>query len=121
MEAKTNTLNSIIVHYRKVKGNIDINGSILCVGDKEFKIQHLTNLGYFSKSILVPFFEYEETTDGEGGQKCLSISDKTAEMIAKSNCCLNGKLWVDDCSTSETLAERNEKKYPKGVNMTWFD
>ena len=114
-------MNSVILYYKKNNGQIDINNSKLFIGDNEYLIQHLTKGGYFSKSALLPFFEYQETTDGEGGQECLFISDEVAEMIVKSNCNLKGKVW-DNNSTPiyESIAERNEVKYGDGVNIEWF-
>ncbi len=79
-------MNSVIVYYNKKDGQIDINNSKLFIGDNEYVIQHLTKCGYFSKSALLPFFEYQETTDGEGGQECLFITDEVAKTIVKSNC-----------------------------------
>ena len=112
-------MNSIIVYYKKTDGQIDINNSKLFIGDNEYLIQHITKGGYFSKSALLPFFEYEETT--ECGQKCLFVTDEVAELIVKSNCNLKGKEW--HCNTSsihESIAERNEIKYGDGVNLEWF-
>jgi hypothetical protein len=108
-------MNSIIAHFGKKDGQININGAKLFIGDKEYTIQHLTKSGYFSKAALLPFFEYQETTDGEGGQECLFITDEVAEVIAKSNCDLKGKLWDNKPqSIFESLDERNQIKYGKG-------
>jgi hypothetical protein len=96
-------MNSVIVCYKKKDGQIDINNSKLFIGDNEYLIQHLTKGGYFSKSALFPFFEYKETTDGEGGQQCLFITDEVAEMIVKSNCNLNGKVWCDNSHQIEEI------------------
>ena len=85
-------MNSIIVYYRHAKdGSIDINNSKLFIGDDEHTIQHLTKGGYFSKSALLPFFDYEETN--ECGQPCLFITDEIAQNILQSNCNLKGKVW----------------------------
>jgi hypothetical protein len=114
-------MNSVIVFYTKRDGQIDINNSKLFIGDNEYLIQHLTKGGYFSKSVLLPFFEYKETTDGEGGQQCLFITDEVAEMIVKSNCNLKGKVWDNNPTPIyESIAERNEVKYGDGVNLEWF-
>lgn len=114
-------MNSVIVYYKKKDGQIDINNSKLFIGDNEYLIQHLTKGGYFSKSALLPFFEFQETTDGEGGQECLFITDKVAEKILKSNCNLKGKVWDNNPQTIyESIAERNEVKYGDGVNLEWF-
>ena len=114
-------MNSVIVYYTKKGGQIDINNSKLFIGDDEYLIQHLTKGGYFSKSPLLPFFEYQETTDGEGGQECLFITDEVAEMIVKSNCNLKGKVWDNNPQPIyESIAERNEVKYGDGVNLEWF-
>jgi len=114
-------MNSVIVYYKKKDGQIDINNSKLFIGDNEYLIQHLTKGGYFSKSPLLPFFEYKETTDGEGGQKCLFITDEVAKMIVKSNCNLKGKVWDNNpTSIHETIAERLERQYSDGVNLEWF-
>jgi len=112
-------VNSIIVYYKKKDGQIDINNSKLFIGDNEHLIQHLTKGGYFSKSALLPFFEYQETT--EGGQECLFITDEVAESIVKSNCNLKGKFWDNNPQPIyESIAERNEVKYGDGVNMGWL-
>jgi hypothetical protein len=114
-------MNSVIVYYTKKDGQIDINNSKLFIGDNEYLIQHLTKGGYFSKSVLLPFFEYQETTDGEGGQQCLFITDEVAEMIVKSNCNFKGKVWDNNpMPIYESIAERNEIKYGDGVNLEWF-
>jgi len=115
-------MNSIIAYYKKKDGQIDINNSKLFIGDNEYLIQHLTKGGYFSKSALLPFFEYQETTDGEGGQQCLFITDQVAEMIVKSNCNLKGKVW-DNKPTPiyESIQKRLENNYPNGVNTEWFN
>jgi len=114
-------MNSVIINYRKKDGQIDINNSKLFIGDSEYLIQHLTKSGYFSKSSLLPFFEYKETIDGECGQKCLFITDEVAEMIVKSNCNLNGKVWHNNQNPIyESISERNEVKYGDGVNLEWF-
>jgi hypothetical protein len=114
-------MNSIIVYYKKKDGQIDINNALLFIGDNEYLIQHLTKGGYFSKSALLPFFDFQETTDGEGGQKCLFITDEVAELIVKSNCNLKGKVWDNNSQPiCETIAERNEVRYGDGVNLEWF-
>lgn len=114
-------MNSVILYYKKKDGIIDINNSKLFIGDNEYLIQHLTKGGYFSKSALVPFFEYQETTDGEGGQMCLSITDEVAETIVKSYCNLKGKVWDNNPQPIyESIAERNRVKYGDGVNLEWF-
>lgn len=114
-------MNSVIVYYKKKDGKIDINNSKLFIGDNEYTIQHLTKGGYFSKSPLEPFFNYEETTDGEGGQQCLFVTDDVAESILKSNCNLKGKVWNNtQIPIYESIAERNEVKYGDGVNIEWF-
>jgi hypothetical protein len=114
-------MNSVICYYNKKDSQIDINNSKLFIGDKEYVIQHLTKGGYFSKSALLPFFEYEETTDGEGGQECLLITDEVAETIVKSNCNLKGKVWDNKPQPiNRTLVERNEDKYGDGVSLEWF-
>ena len=111
-------MNSIIAYYEKNNDLININNAKLFIGNNEYLIQHLTKGGYFSKSSLVPFFEYQETTDGEGGQKCLFITDEVAEMILKSNCNLNGKVWNNNIEPIyESINERNEVKYQNGVSM----
>jgi hypothetical protein len=114
-------MNSVIIYYKKKDSQIDINNAYLCMGNNEYVIQHLTKGGYFSKAALLPFFEYQETTDGEGGQQCLFITDEVAEMIAKTNCNLKGKVW-DNSQNSiyESIVERNEIKYGDGVNINWF-
>ena len=111
-------MNSVILYYKKSKGQIDINNSKLFIGNNEYLIQHLTKGGYFSKLELLPFFNYEETTDGNNGQECLFITDEVAEMIVKSNCNLKGKIW-DNYETPiyENISERNEVKYSNGVSM----
>jgi len=115
---KTKDMNSVILYYKKKDGIIDINNSKLFIGDNEYLIQHLTKGGYFSKSALLPFFEYEETTDGEGGQMCLFITDEVAETIVKSYCNLKGKVWDNNPQPIyESIAERNEVKYGDGVNL----
>jgi hypothetical protein len=111
-------MNSVILYYKKSKGQIDINNSKLFIGNNEYLIQHLTKGGYFSKLELLPFFNYIETTDGDNGQKCLSITDEVAEMILKSNCNLKGKIW-DNYETQiyENIASFLEVKYQNGVSM----
>ena len=90
----------------------------MCIGDNQYLIQHLTEGGYFSKSALPTFFEYEETTDGEGGQECLFVSDEVAGMILQSNCNKKGRVWGgNDAPVYESIAERNEVKYGNGVSM----
>jgi hypothetical protein len=112
-------MNSIICYYKKKDGQIDVNNSKLFIGDNEYLIQHLTKGGYFSKSALLPFFEFQETT--ECGQDCLFITDEVAEMIVKSNCNLKGKAWDNNPQPiCESIAERNEVKYGDGVNLEWF-
>jgi len=112
-------MNSVILYYKKKNDQIDINNSKLFIGDKEYLIQHLTKGGYFSKSPLLPFFEYKETT--ECGQQCLFITDEVAEMIVKSNCNIKGKIWDNNPQPIyETIAERNEVKYGNGINLEWF-
>jgi len=114
-------MNSVILYYKKNDGKIDINNSKLFIGDNEYLIQHLTNGGYFSKSALLPWFEYRETTDGDVGQECLYITDDVAEMIVKSNCNLKGKIWENNPQPiHESISERNEVKYGDGVNLQWF-
>ena len=114
-------MNSVIVCYKKKNGQIDINNSKLFIGDNEYLIQHLTKGGYFSKSALLPFFKYQETTDGEGGQQCLFVTDEVAEMIVKSNCNLKGKVWINDHTPIyESITQRNEVKYGDGVNLEYF-
>ena len=114
----TNIMNSVIIFYTKKNNEININNSKLFIGDAEYTIQHLTKGGYFSKLPLLPFFNYKETTDGEGGQKCLLITDEVAEMILKSNCNLKGKVWDNNPHPIyESIAERNEVKYGDGVMM----
>jgi len=93
-------MNSVILNYKKTKGQIDINNAKLFIGNNEYLIQNFTKDSYFSKSELFTFFNYIETTDysifnnltGEFGEKCLFISDEVAEMIVKSNCNLNDKV-----------------------------
>jgi hypothetical protein len=111
-------MNSVILFYTKKNGQIDINNSRLFIGSDEYRIQHLTKGGYFSKSALVPFFEFVETT--ESGQQCLSITDEVAQMIVKSNCNLKGKIWDNKMPVYESISQRNNDKYGDGVNLEWF-
>lgn len=114
-------MNSVIIYYTKKDCQIDINNSKLFIGDNEYLIRHLTKGGYFSKSALLPFFEFKETTDGECGQECLFITDEVAETIVKSNCNLKGKVWGNNTHPiHESIVERNEVKYGDGVNLGWF-
>ena len=105
-------MNSVICYYKKAQGQIDLNNSKLFIGDAEFVIQHLTKGGYFSKSALLPFFPFQETTDGEGGQDCLAITDDVAEMIVKNNCNLKGRVWNNSPEPIyESIVDRNEDRY----------
>jgi hypothetical protein len=112
-------MNSIIAYYKKNNGQIDLNNSKLFIGNDEYLIQHLTEKGYFSKSLLLPFFEYQEII--ECGQNCLAITDEVAKMIIESNCNLKGKIWNDGPTPIyESVEERIQNKYGDGVNLEWF-
>jgi hypothetical protein len=109
-------MENIIIYYDFKNGQIDINRAKLFIGEDEHEIRHLTNGGYFSKSALVPFFEYTETD--ECGQRCLAISDEVAQLILKTCCNLNGKVWNGHSAPlHESIAERNELRYSAGVSM----
>ena len=109
-------MDNIIIYYDLKNGQIDINRAKLFIGEDEYEIRHLTNRGYFSKSPLLPFFEYTETD--ECGQKCLAVSNEVAQSILNTCCNLNGKIWNDHSAPLyESTAERNNLRYSEGVDM----
>jgi len=108
-------MKNAILFFTEKNGAIDINNAKLFIDDDEYTIRHLTQGGYFSKAELMPYFQYELTT--ESGQSCIFVSDEVAELILKNNCNLTGKIWNNNSSAHETVAERINSKYGDGVAM----
>ena len=86
-----------IVEFQKKDGKIDFNKAILCYGDDEIRIEHLTKSGYFSRKSLFIDVDFSESVECK--QPILYVSKKTADYIKENFCNLNGRVWVNPNST----------------------
>jgi len=94
---------------RIIKAGVDINGGHLeawgRIEIKNWRIQHLTKGGYYSKKPLI-IFDFDRVEKLPNGRLIIVITDEEGKNIANNFCDLDGKIF----KTEHQLQMENAKK-----------
>ena len=108
---------------RIIKAGVDINGGHLETWGRielnNWRIEHLTKGGYYSKKPLT-IFDFDRVEKLPNGRLIIVITDDEGKNIANNFCDLDGKIFKTEHQLQMENAKRNDKRNKREGTVGWI-